>query len=70
MRRPSAVHAPVGHIGFVGVSHRVQVPGLELFFAEAHRPSDQGAIATVSGSEALTAATGGSIQRHRALKIR
>jgi hypothetical protein len=27
---------PGGHIGFVGVSHGVQVPGLELFFAEVH----------------------------------
>jgi threonine dehydrogenase-like Zn-dependent dehydrogenase len=25
-----------GHIGFVGVSHGVQIPGLELFFAEVH----------------------------------
>jgi threonine dehydrogenase-like Zn-dependent dehydrogenase len=27
---------PGGHIGFVGVSHGVQIPGLELFFAEVH----------------------------------
>lgn len=27
---------PGGHIGFVGVSHGVQLPGLELFFAEVH----------------------------------
>ena len=25
-----------GHIGFVGVAHGVQLPGLELFFAEVH----------------------------------
>ena len=27
---------PGGHIGFVGVSHGVQLPGQELFFAEVH----------------------------------
>src|SRR5438874_934820 len=27
---------PGGHVGFVGVSHGVQLPGLELFFAEVH----------------------------------
>ena len=27
---------PGGHIGFVGVSHDVQIPGDELFFAEVH----------------------------------
>lgn len=27
---------PGGHIGFVGVTHGVEVPGLELFFAEVH----------------------------------
>ncbi|HZO88238.1 MAG TPA: zinc-dependent alcohol dehydrogenase family protein [Chthonomonadaceae bacterium] len=27
---------PGGHIGFVGVSHGVQLPGEELFFAEVH----------------------------------
>jgi threonine dehydrogenase-like Zn-dependent dehydrogenase len=27
---------PGGHIGFVGVSHGVELPGLELFFAEVH----------------------------------
>jgi threonine dehydrogenase-like Zn-dependent dehydrogenase len=27
---------PGGHIGFVGVSHGVEIPGLELFFAEVH----------------------------------
>ena len=25
-----------GHVGFVGVSHDVALPGLELFFAEIH----------------------------------
>ena len=25
-----------GHVGFVGVTHGVQLPGLELFFAEVH----------------------------------
>ena len=25
-----------GHVGFVGVAHRVQVPGEELFYAEVH----------------------------------
>lgn len=27
---------PGGHVGFVGVSHGVQLPGRELFFAEVH----------------------------------
>src|SRR6266508_3313707 len=27
---------PGGHIGFVGVTHGVELPGLELFFAEVH----------------------------------
>src|SRR5215207_7452800 len=27
---------PGGHVGFVGVTHGVEVPGLELFFAEVH----------------------------------
>src|SRR3954469_20958920 len=27
---------PGGHVGFVGVTYGVQVPGLELFFAEVH----------------------------------
>lgn len=27
---------PGGHVGFVGVSHGVQLPGQELFFAEVH----------------------------------
>ncbi|MFZ3415900.1 zinc-binding dehydrogenase, partial [Arthrobacter sp. 3Tela_A] len=27
---------PGGHLGFVGVSHDVALPGLELFFAEIH----------------------------------
>src|ERR671927_343995 len=27
---------PGGHVGFVGVSHSVELPGLELFFAEVH----------------------------------
>ena len=27
---------PGGHIGYVGVSHGVELPGLELFFAEIH----------------------------------
>ncbi|HEX5972002.1 MAG TPA: zinc-dependent alcohol dehydrogenase family protein [Gemmatimonadaceae bacterium] len=27
---------PGGHIGFVGVSHGVEIPGRELFFAEVH----------------------------------
>jgi threonine dehydrogenase-like Zn-dependent dehydrogenase len=27
---------PGGHIGYVGVSHGVELPGLELFFAEVH----------------------------------
>ncbi len=27
---------PGGHMGFVGVSHGVQIPGLELFFANIH----------------------------------
>jgi threonine dehydrogenase-like Zn-dependent dehydrogenase len=27
---------PGGHVGFVGVSHDVQIPGDELFFAEVH----------------------------------
>ncbi len=25
-----------GHVGFVGVAHRVQIPGEELFYAEVH----------------------------------
>jgi threonine dehydrogenase-like Zn-dependent dehydrogenase len=28
---------PGGHIGFVGVSHGVPLPGDELFYAEVHR---------------------------------
>ena len=33
-----AIHAtrPGGHVGFVGVSHDVQLPGLELFFSHVH----------------------------------
>jgi len=33
-----AIHCtrPGGHVGFVGVTHGVAVPGLELFFAEVH----------------------------------
>jgi len=33
-----AIHStrPGGHMGFVGVTHGVQLPGLELFFAEVH----------------------------------
>jgi threonine dehydrogenase-like Zn-dependent dehydrogenase len=27
---------PGGHVGFVGVSHGVEIPGLELFFSEVH----------------------------------
>lgn len=27
---------PGGHVGFVGVSHGVALPGLELFFAQVH----------------------------------
>jgi threonine dehydrogenase-like Zn-dependent dehydrogenase len=27
---------PGGHVGYVGVTHRVELPGLELFFAEVH----------------------------------
>jgi threonine dehydrogenase-like Zn-dependent dehydrogenase len=27
---------PGGHVGFVGVAHDVQIPGLELFFSEVH----------------------------------
>lgn len=27
---------PGGHIGFVGVSHGVELPGIELFFAQVH----------------------------------
>ena len=27
---------PGGHVGFVGVSHGVEIPGLELFFSEIH----------------------------------
>lgn len=27
---------PGGHVGYVGVSHGVQLPGDELFFAEVH----------------------------------
>jgi len=27
---------PGGHVGYVGVSHGVALPGLELFFAEVH----------------------------------
>jgi threonine dehydrogenase-like Zn-dependent dehydrogenase len=25
-----------GHVGYVGVAHEVELPGLELFFAEVH----------------------------------
>ncbi|MFL5533428.1 MAG: IMP dehydrogenase, partial [Gemmatimonadales bacterium] len=33
-----AIHStrPGGHVGFVGVTHGVQLPGMELFFAEVH----------------------------------
>ena len=33
-----AIHStrPGGHVGFVGVTHGVALPGLELFFAEVH----------------------------------
>jgi threonine dehydrogenase-like Zn-dependent dehydrogenase len=33
-----AMHStrPGGHVGFVGVSHGVQLPGQELFYAEVH----------------------------------
>jgi threonine dehydrogenase-like Zn-dependent dehydrogenase len=33
-----AVHAtrPGGHLGFVGVTHEVQIPGIDLFFAGIH----------------------------------
>jgi threonine dehydrogenase-like Zn-dependent dehydrogenase len=27
---------PGGHVGYVGVAHGVELPGLELFFAEVH----------------------------------
>lgn len=27
---------PGGHVGYVGVSHGVQLPGQELFYAEVH----------------------------------
>ena len=27
---------PGGHVGFVGVTHEVAIPGLELFFADVH----------------------------------
>lgn len=27
---------PGGHVGFVGVTHGVELPGRELFFAEVH----------------------------------
>jgi threonine dehydrogenase-like Zn-dependent dehydrogenase len=27
---------PGGHLGYVGVAHEVQIPGIELFFAEIH----------------------------------
>lgn len=27
---------PGGHVGYVGVSHGVELPGKELFFAEVH----------------------------------
>jgi threonine dehydrogenase-like Zn-dependent dehydrogenase len=27
---------PGGHVGFVGVSHDVEIPGLELFFSDVH----------------------------------
>jgi threonine dehydrogenase-like Zn-dependent dehydrogenase len=27
---------PGGHVGFVGVSHDVEIPGLELFYSEVH----------------------------------
>ncbi len=27
---------PGGHVGYVGVNHEVQLPGLELFFSGAH----------------------------------
>jgi threonine dehydrogenase-like Zn-dependent dehydrogenase len=27
---------PGGHVGYVGVSHGVELPGQELFFAEVH----------------------------------
>jgi threonine dehydrogenase-like Zn-dependent dehydrogenase len=27
---------PGGHVGFVGVSHGVEIPGLEVFFSEVH----------------------------------
>lgn len=27
---------PGGHVGFVGVSHGVAIPGIELFMAEVH----------------------------------
>lgn len=33
-----AIHAtrPGGHVGYVGVTHNVQLPGMELFFSHAH----------------------------------
>lgn len=27
---------PGGHVGYVGVSHEVEIPGLELFFSGVH----------------------------------
>ena len=30
------LHPPGGYVGFVGVTHGVQLPGEELFFAEVH----------------------------------
>ncbi|HYY97512.1 MAG TPA: hypothetical protein VE642_02925, partial [Pyrinomonadaceae bacterium] len=27
---------PGGHVGFVGVTHGVEIPGLELFYSEVH----------------------------------
>lgn len=27
---------PGGHVGFVGVTHDVELPGMELFFATVH----------------------------------
>ncbi|MFT9231347.1 MAG: IMP dehydrogenase, partial [Bifidobacterium sp.] len=33
-----AIHStrPGGHVGFVGVSHDVEIPGGDLFFSEVH----------------------------------
>jgi threonine dehydrogenase-like Zn-dependent dehydrogenase len=33
-----AIHStrPGGHVGYVGVTHDVQLPGMELFFSHAH----------------------------------